>query len=262
MSIRYVVDHFFHSSRTDGVIGPSAAGGSEQRLKQLLRAGLAETKRQEARKTPMPTSVNSSRYYTPANEGAKKARELQQVKRRELVGSGRRPTPVAGIHPTVFLIVTLAPNENEPVEFDGTFWHDELVPFYEPTDEVPERPYRAMFRLLAMTYLHNEIYRNNGDLGDSDILDYVEIDTSGDALANVLEAVQDEIKTEEHWRAMFEVFVKAKILRVDEGRVGDQTVLQFTFVRAELDEWIAKNMATLKKDAERSRDDDGWDGWP
>lgn len=248
---------------TGGIIGRPLIPSAEDRIKVLLRIGEQRKQQEEQekqRQMPVPTSAkDSTRYHTPANDGAEEARRLRAIRKRELVGNrgnrgnSRCPTPVAGANPTMDLIVTLSPDEDGVVDLDGSFWCEELEPFYEPTDEVRERPYRLMFRLLAMTYLNNVVYRNTDRIGDMR-LPYIQTDESGTALDEVVDAVLTDVKTEDDWKSMFEIFeqTKSNALKVHESTVSNQTVLTFTFVRATLDKWIVKNLADLRAKADES----------
>ena len=76
------------------MVGPSAAGDAEQRLKQVLWAGLAEAKRQEARKTPMPTSALNDDEASSSNNNGGPPPARRRALPQSQGGCGRKRLPL------------------------------------------------------------------------------------------------------------------------------------------------------------------------
>lgn len=236
------------SPATGGIVGPSEARSGSDRLRFLLEIG-AEKARQERlvkeRAVPVPTNVHQGGSPIPSEKAKNVVREMFD---RELRGgAGQRirlpRVPVTTRHTSPFLDLEVKFPEKKDafVHLDGSFWEEEIQPAVSSS-------YRTFFRLLAMTYLNNTVFRDR----DEDFrIEYKKTDVSGDHLETVIALVFDEMKTEQSWKDMFDRLVDIAPM-INESIVDDQTVLRFSFWRDPLDVWLVSNLKRMHGQAERS----------
>ena len=235
------------SPATGGIVGPSEARSGSDRLRFLLEIG-AEKARQERlvkeRAVPVPTNVHQGGSSIPSEKAKNVVREMFDRELRGGAGQSIRlprvPVTTRHTNPFLDLKVTFPEEKDAFVHLDGSFWEEEIQPAVSSS-------YRTFFRLLAMTYLNNTVFR---DRGEDFRIEYKKDDT-GEHLQTVIALVFDEMKTEESWKDMFDHLV-AIAPTIDESRVDDQTVLRFSFFRVTLDKWLVSNLERMHEQAEHS----------